>query len=79
MLPEEKINSKKTSLSKRMKSLLENPKHRVLVFRNGESREGVEIVANRFDEVEFYCKSTSISIYYNYRHDKLGFAGRGAH
>ena len=51
MLPEEKAHGKKKSLSKRMRDLVESQKRRILVFRNGESREGVEIVANRFDEV----------------------------
>ena len=41
----------KPSLSKRMQSLVESQKRRILVFRNGESAEGVEIVAGRFDEV----------------------------
>ena len=52
MLPEDKTRGKtKPSLSKRMKTLVESQKRRVLVFRNGESAEGVEIVAGRFDEV----------------------------
>ena len=52
VLPEDRSRGRtKPSLSKRMKSLVESQKRRVLVFRNGESSEGVEIVAGRFDEV----------------------------
>ncbi len=51
MLPDDKKSKKKIPLSKRMKDLVESQKRRILVFRNGESREGVEVVANRFDEV----------------------------
>lgn len=52
VLPEDRSRGRtKPSLSKRMKSLVESQKRRILVFRNGESSEGVEIVAGRFDEV----------------------------
>ena len=53
VLPEDRSRGRtKPSLSKRMKSLVESQKRRILVFRNGESSEGVEIVAGRFDEVQ---------------------------
>lgn len=53
ILPENKSRGKtKTSLSKRMSTLVESQKRRILVFRNGENSEGVEIVAGRFDEVK---------------------------
>lgn len=52
VLPEDRSRGRtKPSLSKRMKTLVESQKRRILVFRNGESSEGVEIVAGRFDEV----------------------------
>ena len=52
VLPEDRSRGRtKPSLSKRMKSLVESQKRRILVFRNGESSEGVEIVAGRFDDV----------------------------
>ena len=52
VLPEDRSRGRtKPSLSKRMQSLVESQKRRILVFRNGESSEGVEIVAGRFDEV----------------------------
>ena len=52
VLPEDRSRGRtKPSLSKRMKSLVESQKRRILVFRNSESSEGVEIVAGRFDEV----------------------------
>ncbi|XP_065070876.1 doublecortin domain-containing protein 1-like [Rhopilema esculentum] len=50
MLPEEKTCNKKASLSKRMKELVESQKYRVLVFKNGDSRDCAEVVCNRFDE-----------------------------
>lgn len=51
VLPEDRSRGRtKPSLSKRMKSLVESQKRRLLVFRNGESSEGMEIVAGRFDE-----------------------------
>ncbi|XP_031565530.1 doublecortin domain-containing protein 1-like isoform X2 [Actinia tenebrosa] len=51
VLPENKSRGKtKTTLSKRMQTLVESQKRRILVFRNGESAEGVEIVAARFNE-----------------------------
>ena len=54
ILPEDKTRGKtRPTLTKRMKNLVESQKRRILVFRNGESSEGVEIVAGRFDEV---CK-----------------------
>ena len=40
------------SLSKRMKQLVDKQKRRILVFKNGDSAEGVEVVAGRFDEVK---------------------------
>ena len=52
VLPEDRSRGRtKPSLSKRMQSLVDSQKRRILVFRNGESSEGVEIVAGRFDEV----------------------------
>nr|XP_058965970.1 doublecortin domain-containing protein 1-like [Pocillopora verrucosa] len=51
VLPEDRSRGRtKPSLSKRMQSLVESQKRRILVFRNGESSEGVEIIAGRFDE-----------------------------
>ncbi|XP_020620493.1 uncharacterized protein LOC110058236 [Orbicella faveolata] len=51
VLPEDRSRGRtKPSLSKRMQSLVDSQKRRILVFRNGESSEGVEIVAGRFDE-----------------------------
>ena len=56
VLPEDRSRGRtKPSLSKRMKSLVESQKRRILVFRNRESSEGVEIVAGRFDEVWSLC------------------------
>ena len=60
VLPEDRSRGRtKPSLSKRMKSLVESQKRRLLVFRNGESSEGMEIVAGRFDEVYMYTSSYS--------------------
>ena len=53
-LPEKKNTGKKVTLSKRMKDLAESHRHKILVFRNGESAEGIEIVANRFDGVIYF-------------------------
>ena len=65
VLPEDRSRGRtKPSLSKRMKSLVESQKRRILVFRNGESSEGVEIVAGRFDEVWSGCME--IKTYQNY-------------
>ncbi|EDO37720.1 predicted protein [Nematostella vectensis] len=51
VLPEDKSRGRtKPSLSKRMRTLVESQKRRILCFRNGDSSEGVEIVAGRFDE-----------------------------
>ena len=52
MLPQDKTGGKtKVTLSKRMRDLVDSQKRRILVFKNGASSEGVEIVAVRFDEV----------------------------
>lgn len=49
--PELKKSKKlKASLSSRMLELVDSQKRRILVFKNGEASEGVEIVANRFEE-----------------------------
>ena len=49
--PELKKSKKlKASLSSRMLELVDSQKRRILVFKNGEASDGVEIVANRFDE-----------------------------
>lgn len=50
------VNNKKpkrlsSSISNRMMELVDSQKRRVLVFKNGESFGGVEIIANRFDQV----------------------------
>ena len=60
MLPEEKTCNKKASLSKRMKELVESQKYRVLVFKNGDSRDCAEVVCNRFDEVNVFRVLMSI-------------------
>lgn len=49
------VNNKKpkrlsSSISNRMMELVDSQKRRVLVFKNGESFGGVEIIANRFDQ-----------------------------
>lgn len=63
VLPEDRSRGRtKPSLSKRMKTLVESQKRRILVFRNGESSEGVEIVAGRFDEVQFTCSSCPLEM-----------------
>ncbi|XP_028410798.1 doublecortin domain-containing protein 1-like isoform X3 [Dendronephthya gigantea] len=66
IFPESETRGKtKPSLSQRMKKVLvENQKKRVLVFRNEDSLEGKEIIANRFDEFLDDCTQ------------KLGFQSR---
>lgn len=55
IFPESESRGKtRPSLSERMKVLVEKQKKRILVFRNEDSLEGKEIVANRFDEVRVY-------------------------
>ena len=51
--PDAKKRSTKTVLSKRFRSLIENSRRRVLVFKNGRGTEGTEIVADpeRFEDV----------------------------
>ena len=66
MLPEDRTNAKKTKLSKRMKSLLESPKHRVLAFKNGVSHGGAEVLTNRFDEVRIFVYN-----HFNYHSSSL--------
>ena len=53
ILPDDRPKAKKvsSSLSNRMLDLVQRQKRRILVFKNGNSSDGVEIVANRFDEV----------------------------
>ena len=61
VLPEDRSRGRtKPSLSKRMQSLVDSQKRRILVFRNGESSEGVEIVAGRFDEVQINVVNISL-------------------
>ena len=58
MFPESKTRGKtKPSLSKRMLTLVEKQKRRILVFTNGDHTKGKEVVAGRFDEVFvlFWC------------------------
>uniref|UniRef100_A0A7M5XNG7 Doublecortin domain-containing protein n=1 Tax=Clytia hemisphaerica TaxID=252671 RepID=A0A7M5XNG7_9CNID len=55
MLPFEENNNRKpsrtsTSVTHCMTKLVESQKRRILVFKNGESFGGVEVVANRFEE-----------------------------
>ena len=53
MIQNTRAKQKKLSstLSQRMMELVDSQKRRILVFKNGESSGGVEIIANRFDEV----------------------------
>ena len=46
-----KYSRSSTSVTHCMNKLVESQKRRILVFKNGESSGGVEVVANRLDEV----------------------------
>ena len=52
-----KKKSTKPHMSKRFRSLIEQSRRRVLVFRNGEGSNGVEIVADpeRLEDVSDDC------------------------
>ena len=61
MIPYEESNNRKpsrtsTSVTHCMTKLVESQKRRILVFKNGESFGGVEVVANRFEEVGHFLK-----------------------
>ena len=79
ILPEDKTRGKtRPTLSRRMKSLVESQKRRILVFRNGESSEGVEIVAGRFDEVCELLLDGFLSLRMGRASKALGGRGGGA-
>jgi len=48
---QKKSNRQSSSVSNRMAKLVESQRRRILVLKNGESFGGVEVVANRFQEV----------------------------
>ena len=53
-----KYGRSSTSLSHCMNKLVDSQKRRILVFKNGESSGGVEVVANRFEEVSKHPSTT---------------------
>ncbi|XP_046543933.1 doublecortin domain-containing protein 1-like [Haliotis rubra] len=60
MLPEEGRKKRTRScLSRRMKTLIEQKKVRILVYRNGRSKEPMEIVANLSNTEEFLVACTA--------------------
>ena len=62
-----KYGRSSTSVSHCMNKLVESQKRRILVFKNGESSRGVEVVANRIEEVcLFFLKRFIFLIKNNY-------------